>query len=178
MHEMKSENAPYEPTPYNVLERLADSGYIHSRTVLVDYGCGKGRASLFLAYRTGCRVTGIDHDMDLIRAAEENRKSSGIRNVRFSVSKAEDYDPGPADSFYFFNPFTEVILRAVLKRILDSCYGNPRKIRLFFYYPSDETAALLMTEEMLTFADEIDCADLFPGKDSRERILIFEAAPV
>ena len=25
-----------------------------------------------------------------------------------------------------------------------------------------------------SFVDEIDCADLFPGKDARERILIFE----
>ena len=33
---------PYEPTPYSVLTRLAESGYIDSRNILVDYGCGKG----------------------------------------------------------------------------------------------------------------------------------------
>ena len=34
---------PYEPTPYCVLERLADSGWIGEGDVLLDYGCGKGR---------------------------------------------------------------------------------------------------------------------------------------
>lgn len=34
---------PYEPTDYCVLERLANSGYIKKRDLLLDYGCGKGR---------------------------------------------------------------------------------------------------------------------------------------
>ena len=29
---------PYEPTPYNVLERLADSGLIGNDDVVLDYG--------------------------------------------------------------------------------------------------------------------------------------------
>ena len=28
---------PYEPTPYSVLERLANSGYIRKKNVLIDY---------------------------------------------------------------------------------------------------------------------------------------------
>ena len=32
---------PYEPTPYSVLERLADSGLIGKDDVVLDYGCGK-----------------------------------------------------------------------------------------------------------------------------------------
>ena len=38
---------PYEPTPYTVLQRLADSGYIRKHNLLLDYGCGK-RAGGFL----------------------------------------------------------------------------------------------------------------------------------
>ena len=38
---------PYEPTPYSVLERLANSEYIGKRNVLIDYGCGKGRVDFF-----------------------------------------------------------------------------------------------------------------------------------
>ena len=33
---------PYEPTPYSVLERLANSGYIGKKNTVIDYGCGKG----------------------------------------------------------------------------------------------------------------------------------------
>jgi SAM-dependent methyltransferase len=53
--------APYEPTPYSVLERLAASGYIRRRDRLLDYGCGKGRVAFFMASVVGCRVLGIDH---------------------------------------------------------------------------------------------------------------------
>ena len=31
---------PYEPTPYAVLKRLAESEYITKDTIFVDYGCG------------------------------------------------------------------------------------------------------------------------------------------
>ena len=34
---------PYEPTPYSVLERLANTGIIRKNNTLLDYGCGKGR---------------------------------------------------------------------------------------------------------------------------------------
>ena len=45
---------------------------------------------------------------------------------------------------------------------------------LFFYYPSDEYISYLMTVDELEFYDEIECEDLFGGKDPRERILIFQ----
>ncbi len=44
---------------------------------------------------------------------------------------------------------------------------------LFFYYPSDEYVAYLMTMGELAFVDEVDCRDLFEGEDPRERILVF-----
>lgn len=49
-----------------------------------------------------------------------------------------------------------------------------RKVCGCFYYPSDEYVSCLMTQEQLQFLDEIDCRDLFPGNDPREKILIFE----
>ena len=50
---------PYEPTPYSVLERLANSGFIRKRDVVLDYGCGKGRVEFFLAYQTKARTLGV-----------------------------------------------------------------------------------------------------------------------
>ena len=61
----------------------------------------------------------------------------------------------------------------MIRRLLDSYYENPRRIRLFFYYPSDEYLSYLMTVDEMMFFDEIDCRDLFPGNDSRERVVIF-----
>lgn len=45
---------------------------------------------------------------------------------------------------------------------------------LFFYYPSDEYIAYLMsTVDELEFVDEIDCGDLCDGEKKREQIVIF-----
>ena len=53
---------PYEPTPYSVLERLANSGLLEKGDVVLDYGCGKGRVGFFLSYRTKARTIGIEYD--------------------------------------------------------------------------------------------------------------------
>lgn len=167
---------PYEPTPYSVLERLANSGYIRKRNTLLDYGCGKGRAEFFLSWQTRCRSIGIEYDERIYGKAVENQRtavSSG--RVTFCGEDASQFEvPGGVDRIYFFNPFSVEILRKVIHRVLESYYAAPREILLFFYYPSDEYISYLMTVDELTFSDEIDCRDLFENNDPRERIVIFE----
>ena len=167
---------PYEPTPYSVLERLAGSGYISKRNVLLDYGCGKGRVDFYLSYQTRCRTLGIEYDPRMYERALSNQQTAvSGRRASFVLVNAEQYPvPAEVDRCYFFNPFSVEILQKVMARILDSYYENPRNIQLYFYYPSDEYVAYLMTQELLMFVDEIDCGDLFEGKDPREKILIFE----
>ena len=166
---------PYEPTPYCVLERLAGSGLIGERDVVLDYGCGKGRVDFFLSARTKAKTIGIEYDAHIYRAALENLQTvnAGVK-PRFVPANAENYQvPADVTRCYFFNPFSVEILHKVMARILESYYENPREIFLFFYYPSDEYVASLMTVEELEFFDEISCDDLFAGSDPRERILIF-----
>lgn len=167
---------PYEPTPYTVLERLADSGLIGREDVVLDYGCGKGRVGFFLSHQTGARVIGIEYDDRIYAEALLNRNDAASRaKAEFVLTGAETYAVPPAvNRCYFFNPFSLEILRKVMARILESWYEQPRRLLLFFYYPADEYLAYLMTVEELEFYDEIECEDLFAGKDARERILIFE----
>ena len=166
---------PYEPTPYSVLERLADSNLIGRDDVILDYGCGKGRVDFFLSYRTKAKTIGIEYDERIYHSALENQKTAVSKaKTGFVLTNAEHYEvPLEVSCCYFFNPFSVEILQKVLARILESYYESPREILLFFYYPSDEFIAYLMTVEELDFYDEILCDDLFPGKNPRERILIF-----
>ena len=163
---------PYEPTPYSVLERLANAGYIRKGNILLDYGCGKGRVDFFLSYQTRCKSIGIEYDERIYEKAAENKKdavSSG--RVEIELANAEEFAvPETADCMYFFNPFSVEILRKVMARILESYYAEPRRIQLFFYYPSDEYISYLMTVEELMFTDEIVCMDLFPGEDQERRL--------
>ena len=166
---------PYEPTPYCVLERLANSGLIGKKDVVLDYGCGKGRVDFFLSYQTKANTIGIEYDERIYHAAMENKKTSvsGVR-TEFVPARAEEYEvPQEVNRFYFFNPFSVELLRKVMARIIESYYEKPREIFLLFYYPSEEYISYLMTVDELSFYDEIDCIDLFEGKDPRERIMIF-----
>ena len=167
---------PYEPTPYSVLERLAESGFFRPEDTVLDYGCGKGRVGFFLGYRTRARTIGIEYDRHIYESAQENRKTT-ISRIKpdFELTRAEEYPvPEAVSRCYFFNPFSAELLSKVMARILESWYAHPRDMFLFFYYPSEEYIAWLMTVEELEFYDEIECDDLFPGYDDRERNLIFQ----
>lgn len=179
-HEKKDDHhSPYEPTSYAVLERLAASGEIGRGDVLIDYGCGKGRVSLFLSYAAGCCSIGIEYDSALHAAAQENRAACPCSDrVSFILSPAEAYTVTTENRFYFFNPFSENILRAVLGRIRKSWYENPREIRLFFYYTQDAWLDFLSQQDALEFSGEIDCRDLFHNDDPREKIMIYQMLPV
>jgi len=163
---------PYEPTPYCVLERLAGCGLIDKDDVVLDYGCGKGRAGFFLSHRTQAKTIGIEYDARIYDGALKNQQTA-VATADFVLSKAEEYTvPPDVNRCYFFNPFSAEILHKVMARILESYYARPREMFLFFYYPADEYVSFLMTVEALDFFDEIECDDLF-APDPRERILIF-----
>ena len=163
---------PYEPTPYCVLERMAESGFFGPVDTVLDYGCGKGRVSFFLAHQTGAKTVGIEYDDHIYQSALENRKTANVA-ADFLLTRAEEYNvPAHVNRCYFFNPFSAEILHKVMARILEFYYEWPREIFLFFYYPSDEYIAYLMTVDELEFYDEIECDDLFTG-DARERVMIF-----
>ena len=158
------------------MERLAGSGLIRKDDVVLDYGCGKGRVDFFLAHQLGAKTIGIEYDERIYRCALENQMTIASKaKVDFVLTRAETYEvPQEVKHCYFFNPFSVEILHKVMNKITDSYYESPREMFLFFYYPSDEYISYLMTVDELEFYDEIECEDLFGGKDPRERILIFQ----
>ena len=166
---------PYEPTPYSVLERMAESGFFREENMVLDYGCGKGRVGFFLSYRTQAQTIGIEYDPHIYADAMENRQTAALHlKTDFALARAEAYEvPQAVNRCYFFNPFSLGILRKVMARILESYYENPREVLLFFYYPSEEYLSYLMMVNELEYYDEIPCGDLFEGKNARERIVIF-----
>lgn len=166
---------PYEPTPYSVLERLANSGFIGKKDVVLDYGCGKGRVDFYLSYQTKANTIGVEYDERIYLGSIANQKTAVSRaRTEFVQLRAEEYQvPAEVNRCYFFNPFSVELLHKVMARITESYYENPREVLLFFYYPSEEYISYLMTVDELEFYDEIDCSDLFEGNGERERIMIF-----
>ncbi len=130
----------------------------------------------FLSYQTRCHTIGVEYNERIYEKAVENREhSAAAGRTEFVLADAVQFSvPEEVDRVYFFNPFSIEILEKVLARVLEAYYENPRELLLFFYYPSDEYISYLMTVDELIFTDEIDCKDLFPGENKRERIVVFE----
>ena len=166
---------PYEPTPYPVLERLANYGFIRKRDVVLDYGCGKGRVDFFLSYQTKAKTIGIEYDERIYQSAVENQKAAVSRaRTEFVLARAEEYDvPAEVNRYYFFNPFSVEILREVMMKIKASYAKDPRETLLFFYYPSPEYLSFLAEADGLELQEEVPCGDLFEGNDPREKVMVF-----
>ena len=99
---------PYEPTPYSILERLANTGYITKKSTLIDYGCGKGRVSIYMTHQTGCKSIGIDFNDRLLNRALDNILNFKARNkISFINADASKYIlPDTVNSCYFFISIT------------------------------------------------------------------------
>ena len=125
---------PYEPTPYTVLERFANSGLLCKENTLLDYGCGKGRVDFFLSYQTRCHTIGVEYNERIYEKAVENREQGAAAGrTEFVLADAVQFSvPAEVDRIYFFNPFSIEILKKVLARVLESYYENPRELLLFF----------------------------------------------
>ena len=166
---------PYEPTPYSVLERLANSGYIRKGNILLDYGCGKGRVSIFMAYQTKCYSIGIEYDERIYNRALANKTDAVSGNrVQFLCEDAVGFKIADSvDRFFFFNPFSIEIFKSVLANIIDSYYEAQREMLIMCYYPSDEYLMCLSQEYNVTFVHEIDCSDVSDGEVAREKIVVY-----
>jgi tRNA A58 N-methylase Trm61 len=169
-------NYPYEATPYVVLQTLANSGYIKKNDKLIDYGCGKGRVSFYLAYSNKCNMIGVEYDERLYNSALENKKRAISSNrVEFVCSNASDYKvSSDVVGAYFFNPFSIQVLKDVLKNLKDSKSECKRDIMLFFYYPSKDYLNLLDEDIDMVHIEDIDCMDLFNTNDKREIIAVYK----
>ena len=168
-------NFPYEPTPYSVLELLANSGYLSKNDVVIDYGSGKGRVDFYLAYYLKCHMIGVEYDNRLFQRAISNLKDAKSKSrVEFVLKNASEYEiPNNAKALYFFNPFNISVLIDVINNLRESIRKNKRNVLLFFYYPSNKYLEYLNSEKDIKHIDDLDCKELF-NNDSREVISIYK----
>lgn len=168
-------NFPYEPTPYSVLELLANSGYLSKNDVVIDFGSGKGRVDFYLAYYLKCHMIGVEYDNRLFQRAISNLKDAKSKSrVEFVLKNASEYEiPDNAKALYFFNPFNVSVLIDVINDLKESIKKNKRNVLLIFYYPSKKYLEYLNSEKDIKHIDDLDCKELF-NNDSREVISIYK----
>lgn len=115
--------APYVPSSYHFLKMYFDSNPIGKNDCFVDFGCGKGRVSIFVNYLFQCSSVGIEYDIALHQKAVKNKEEYeaiyGEQSIHFIYGNAETIPiEEKFNVFYFYNPFSVLIFSRVIRNIL------------------------------------------------------------
>jgi SAM-dependent methyltransferase len=116
---------------YDELRRLFAGVDVRPDDVLVDVGCGKGRAiNWFLSQYPGNRVYGIELDPEV--CARTAKRLGKYGNVTILCGDATELLPEDGTLFYLFNPFDE----SVMARFAQALLRSDREGRRVVYYNS------------------------------------------
>jgi SAM-dependent methyltransferase len=89
---------------YEAMSALFEHVDVADDDVIVDIGCGKGRAlNWFLSHYPDHRIYGIELDPDV--CARTKRRLRRFSNVTVLCGDAADLMPAEGTLFYLFNPF-------------------------------------------------------------------------
>ncbi|MFA7348744.1 MAG: class I SAM-dependent methyltransferase [Desulfurivibrionaceae bacterium] len=139
--ENKARGSFYQPTMALSFNRLLDTVPLPPDSVLVDFGCGKGRVLLLAVLRGIRKAVGIEFSPELCAIARNNIKiveqATGSRlNVAVIEGDVTQYViEDDQNVFFFFNPFDDVVLEAVVKNMKKSLHRKPREIAVIYYNP-------------------------------------------
>lgn len=131
----------YQPTNYYLIEKAFD--YLKSQGLnhdILDYGCGKGRVLIVAAFYGFKNISGVDFTESFCREAEFNieKVEPLFPSANFLVI-CEDAVKFKIENkqtvFFFFNPFDQKVMLAVVKNILASLKQNQRKIFVVYINP-------------------------------------------
>ncbi len=130
----------YMPVSYTLLEEIFEQLPESIHQHFLDMGSGKGRALCMAAHHGFKQVTGLDFSKALCNAATENliKTKQQVSTFNFKVINNDAFYfeiPDDVDCIFFFNPFDEIIMSAVVYNIFSSLQNNPRKISIIYVNP-------------------------------------------
>jgi hypothetical protein len=131
----------YAPTPWRRLRQVFPNGSVGPNDVLLDYGSGKGRTAIWVAFRFPvAHVIGVEVDQDIHETAQENlaRWHGPLRckNVEFICADATEFKvPDDVTIVYFANPFRGKVFDRVLDNLRASLSRRPRSLKVIYFSP-------------------------------------------
>jgi hypothetical protein len=146
------------------------------RFTFVDYGSGKGKALLLASDHPFQEIVGVEfarplHEVAVRNIEKYSSPTQRCRALRSVCADATDFEPPPRPLVcFFFNPFDDATMNAVLDRLRDSVRRHPREVLLVY------TNARHVSEHARLFRDRDDLA-LVSGTDRRLVYRCREGAP-
>jgi precorrin-6B methylase 2 len=127
----------YVPTTYASIFRVLRHLKVNRDDVLVDFGCGLGRAVFVASWMGVKRAIGVEIDERLVAAARHNQRGSRVRDrdIEIVQAAAEQWEPRDVTVVFMFNPFGTGTMQSVLDRLEADLKRNPRRIRIAYENP-------------------------------------------
>ena len=138
----------YQGASYYLLEKVFSfMKEIGENKSMIDFGAGKGRAMVVAAAYVYNYVTGVDFALTLCEEAGRNINAiqKYYPGTSFNVVHEDVVDykiENHVNTFFFFNPFNEIIMRNVLKNIQSSLDSAPRKVFVIYVNPQHKEVFL------------------------------------
>jgi SAM-dependent methyltransferase len=165
----------YVPSDWHVLPRALRYLGVSPQDTFVDFGCGNGRILHQAAKRPFRRVIGVEISPVLAEIARRNlaarRRRHRCRSVEIVVSDLADYSvPDELTIGYLYQPVKNETFDALLESIINSIDRKPRRVRLIYNLPVQESK-VLATERFRLLTEQ---RSWFLG-DPASRVAIFES---
>ena len=132
----------YEPLAYWHIERILSALTIEpGESVLLDYGCGKGRVLAVASRQPFQRTIGVELLDGLTKTARSNLDACGdrltCREATLVTTDATQYElPGDVTHIFLFNPSSGSVLQSALARIRESWEQQHRTIEIAYIVPT------------------------------------------
>ncbi|GAC1658434.1 MAG: hypothetical protein NVS9B1_18310 [Candidatus Dormibacteraceae bacterium] len=137
---------PYQPTGWRALnaafDLLTEDG-VDRADVLIDLGCGKGRALAVASRLPLDRVIGVEVSAVLVATSRANVEVLRLRMRSRELEVVQDDArtfrfPDDATILYLYNPLRAVALVAALDHLHESLRRRPRRFRILYVQPLAE----------------------------------------
>ena len=127
----------YQPPAWAHLRLLIQALDIQSEDVFLDYGCGAGRILCEVCRQEVERAVGIEISQPLVTIAKRNLGQLKKRISPFEIFQgdAAEFVPTGCTIAFFFNPFGEDTMSAVLEKLTAESRRTGRDIQLIYLNP-------------------------------------------
>lgn len=129
--------AAYVPAQYRRIIAALRHVNIGPDDVVVDLGCGLGRAVFAASWLGAKRAVGVEIDPPLVAKAQDSLRHSRLRHrdIQFVCAPAQTYSLADATLIFMFNPFGAGIMQGVLQQLEAALEKKPRKLRIVYENP-------------------------------------------
>ncbi|HEX4520359.1 MAG TPA: class I SAM-dependent methyltransferase [Gaiellaceae bacterium] len=132
-------------SPYADLDRLFATLEIGPADVIVDVGCGKGRAlNWFIEHYPRNRIKGIELDPDICRKTAYRLRRRP--NVTILCGDAPTLLPADGTVFYLFNPFDGDVMNRFATALLELPAATVVYYRPLYLEPFEASPRFAVTE--------------------------------